>query len=1122
MLPRFVKLLVIAILSFSQLSALAEGATVDRDHTCSNILDVNNSYNHRIICNDDLIATSLSMLFTDAYANSNSIRSSYDSSGLPSPTLNIGHDATEIHIMSKMVTSISVAMMKIFYFLALPFFTIAILLKSVEIMKEESIGGALKKPEVWGSSLYFMTVAILVTVNDGFMVGHTLVLFLAGTGLAFGNQLLSSIIHTFDASTEINEPSKFSYDQFMHEGYMFASEIITGTQVVTDSVSFMDTALFHGTSSEERVLKSDYKDEPFNKTVSDAYNSKEELTIGQVAAHRVASGSVRLMQQNPIIKTYQGRSLTETVMVRPSVNHAHTLSKYRAQNGIGVRPLIDLDNKLSSADDVFDKTDVFVSSVLVPTVSPSEVEKFSRNGFFKVLSNHYLKNDHDNLDTDQGASDYIKQLEKVAHYIRDDVDEADRQSIYQMIPLFMLGYSDESVEVSLTNNVRTTWYNPADVNGVESGSMSPAQEFILNHALKANRHTTAATCATALMFKGGDGEKDRVNVLQDIHMAREIIKNSDNPWSGKDLKAEGASFQCFYSNNGSPESVLHELFFSADTHPLFEVEPSDDLSLEEATNLILIDMDDELERFAQSHMALARDSRKIIASVYAISIASTGRIAMMSVEAGSDDVMRDSLIDIRKKGAGALHSYFFQLGAIMREYREAYGSVISANVDSIFNVDVEYGVGKFANENLISSAWNKIWGDTGRKDAMQEAIDSHVSTELMQRKGVSGDDAVLAYMGSDDTVSDEGMFTLILDNVMQFFFINSDILQDGFGFDNNSSLAQNFKDCFAITNCININGHPMLVITEFGKDMFYRSLNMITLDFILRGVLIGAVNDLGNPDSKSLKGKAAAILFNNTPVGSGIMFVLNLVGAMTKILANFSKVLLLAGLMLGYILPVLPLLTGLFLWAGWIFEVLIIFVIFPLIAFLAMARFDGKSLISFSTLASMLASIVIRPMLFVVSFLGLFSLSYVMFYLVNSVAFQLVSQITGGDLGVWSFVSRQLSLAIIVFIYYKVLTKVNNDMAQVPEHVCSYMGVKSFGAVAATGIEQLIAGKAIGDAIKGALPQVDPNQKTSTGTEKKNSAKGGKRSSGSESSEEGGGSPNGESAGSTKEGEGNS
>ncbi|MDK9793865.1 hypothetical protein [Vibrio sp. D431a] len=1056
-MPTFIKKALLVLLLVMSNSSWASGfSSGSVDNPCDNIFvdgGVSDTFSPRVICNQDLMATSLNMLFSDSYYKSTSIQAAYNQAGLPSPDITGG----QFDNLSGMVSSMSAAMIQIFLFVAIPFFGVALTVKAVDAMKQEEWSSAMKKPEVWGSGIYFMSMVMLATVVDGYMIGQTIVVISAGVALGFANQLMTALLPSFTFSTAVTESSS-GIEPFIQEGRTYAERLVTGLQGARDSAVFLASAATPPIDDEIEYLKGSsfnvkYTEEGwFNKH----YDSRD-ISVADYARHMLTSKAITV-KKTPIFN--QGLSIAGEKIIKPSGTVQYTLSSGRAVNGKLYKEFIEND---IHASDVFEDKVVYTSSFGVPPVSSSSAMSLAANKFGSDTIGRLFNLSSISSKDVQAASDPI------ITYVKSKSFDEDANLIAQTIPYLMLGVYDESKVASGNEDSAESSYNPREVDAIPS-SFNKVETAILNAGINATHKFTSAACATGLKDASTAGR-----VLSDALFAKALDSGASEPISSLDDFANQSNLQCFVFENGRPKFLLA---------PLFASMPADVLNIEipESERIKMIkDSVDKINEFASKEAKVGRGYVDQIANYYASVKAISGYVALEQVNATEGDETAEVLTNLRKQGVGALHAYFFQIASIMKIYREQYLSASSIVIDHSVALDNALLTNRLKSEEE-QSALDRFLGSS-LLELQEKGSMSFVPVGSTTSKSLIGDDSSLVTF---DGNMEDSKFSDIANRVMEGFvdsaLVPLTILKDGFGFDEDKTMRENYKDCSTITNCIEINGHPLVVMSEFGKDMFYNSMFILILDYIIQDLLInavlGKVEKLENFMTATLGSKGGWL----TSVGLKVLgiellvVILKVIAAISGIFATFAKVLIVAGMLLGFVLPVLPLLTGLFLWAGWLFEVLILFLIFPIIAFLGLLRVEGKPIITFGTLVSMMASIVIKPLLFVVSFMGLFSLSYVMFYLVNSVMYHMYNQIAveGGNF-ILTFAANQLSLALVVFIYFKILVKVNNEMAQIPEHVCNYIGVKSFNGVAATGVEQLIAASAISGAVKSALPEGNLN-----------------------------------------------
>ncbi|MGR5269781.1 hypothetical protein ACPV5R_18735 [Vibrio astriarenae] len=1098
----FKRLLKSALITFSILLPATAVGDTPFDYNCDQFFEDDSTINSRAICDRDLLGTSISLIFSDAYDKSPAIRTAYEMSSLPPPLVTLGRRPVvdEIGLASSIVTNVSAAMNSIFWLVALPFFGIGLISRINWLIKEEDVIAAIKSPEAVGSGLYFSFIFyLMVSGNSLVNYGQALIIMAAGFALGLANQMLSSVLVTLGLEVESNNGDVFSYDKNAVEGHTYASGLVSATQVVNDSVRFLSHAVQPDWSAQHMLLKSDFYDTNYIERVSQS-REKKHLTIAEAAMHALTTNSVKLTQGNPFISTqrviYQNgesKVVESDPRVRTSVGHQYDLTSGRASKGQRVRAHVAEDRL--PIDYIFDDTNLYTSSMLFPEIGYSTARELAQNPIFSELSSYILTENHDELtDVESEANEeFVELLNDLADIINASVGEDQRPSALALVPHVLLGTISGEHVGSSSKNVITTHINPREADVFVGGGISPMQDFLIKNAFDANNNITAAACAEGLLGDNSD------RIMRELWMSKELADNPNKLMREQNLKSSGATFQCFVINDSNEvESLLTPLFPS--NHSIFEVDGD---QLVDQQRIIIKEMREETEAFVISQRQLARERLDTIARIYAISVAAGQHVAITATVSETPDSVRSVLTDIRRKGVGSLHSYFFTLNSLATKFRESYNAV-DMTMGHVLDVDYDLSVNKLAESGIFGALkeFFTVGIDVGAADERLEvASTAHIHTSPMIQAITNGSASDLVHFHSGvDNIPVDALLAKKLENFTEYMLVPTDVLKKGMGFANGDTMAKGFKDCSMLSNCINIVGHPLATLQMFGEDMFIKSLKVIIMHQLL-SLMKHQLDDTLSGDGEIL-GEIRSTVLKGVPIVSqllvGVSFALKILVSITSVFSMFAHLLLTAGVALAYMLPILPLITGIVLWLGWMAEILLLFICFPIFAFLSMVRVEGRSLMPFKNLISMIASIVIKPMLNVVSFLGFFSLTYVMVYITNTLAFFLF-RMMGGGIGIIDVLSNQLALIIIIFIWYKLVFKVNNEMAELPSYVLGFMGVKSFNAVATSGIEQMLAGKAIASAIEGGLSDAMSSGGSTTTTSTSSESKGDQQGAGDSS-----------------------
>lgn len=302
-------------------------------------------------------------------------------------------------------------------------------------------------------------------------------------------------------------------------------------------------------------------------------------------------------------------------------------------------------------------------------------------------------------------------------------------------------------------------------------------------------------------------------------------------------------------------------------------------------------------------------------------------------------------------------------------------------------------------------------------------------------KGGNIDKEIYTYQ--NDTSLVQEVFNEIMDSVQEVVFTPTDPLRQMFGAETGETLKERLEGCVdSAEDCVP-QVHPLNAVTSFGHELigvgvffklFYQVINglMSAIDLAI-DVVAGAISG-GN---KSLKGALNAL----GKVGGFIVkAVIIAVYAVASLFNGIADILILAGVFLGYIVPLIPFIATLVAFMGWIVSILVgllVIVVWP--ALWSIPKNEGnEGRVNFKSLWALYGQILLKPSILVIALAFAWVLCNVIIFSISILLSVVFSSVESATDGIISYMFDQLmfyiTISVLIFITLSYAFKIVNKL----------------------------------------------------------------------------------------------
>lgn len=1094
MLSKFSQILLLLLITFS-VSAAPDSSQVDR--SCVDILEntvhdgfkVADGYKSTV-CNNDFAMTAINLLMANIYDNDAVVKDIYENLNLPVPNV-----AAENRMLAGLVELLAVTTSSLFFKLFLPIFLGAMLVMSLKLANGAKIKELTRQKQSWYAAAGLGSIAILVYPVDSYMFGQIIVVAVIGMALKIAVFILSSLLAVFNF--EVMSSGNSGLNELRNEADYFADSMVKSAgaqrQVALRLNKVQSPTLKAVVNmGVDDVMK--YNEEMGNDNWSFDLTSPKLITGEQskpvtprlYLTNMLSRSSIALEVKSPFQKRsrFHGADLrevsptlaysTKVGVGQSAIDRANILSYEsldRALGGIGVfgespsdvefyEPMI---VSQEFEDEIFASNVFGVNQATNLTKNEAEFNKvlaagvrreFTYELFSKALTPDDLKKNADILINRalnayplvQG-SDQAELAQKRLRYIN-------------LTGLLLLGYFDlyeDQNHVAKNTDTNVWLFNPLNSDAFESKSKSGRPLFsMLEDAHKAQLAYSKIQCLDAAFNqKTSPNIQSQVSLLKDLNEGKmDVGNNSTNHTS-----------QCFYyDKTGAIQMLLPDLLISEISSALDVGKHTPDqiseglylgrqVFLDEVSTKLLPEVDKHRGRIVN----------------YAYNTSVLVNLASAQIVKQNDYASFDVVKEMRVKGVSSVVGYFAKSGQVVNKLA---GEVRNNSISPEITVSVD------------RSSWVADFGEDWVEDN-PEYVDKIVSQTIDfggNFDTISSGRYTSDYIGAGETDSGfQWYWTMdqVMKEVVNMMLVSPDILIEGFGMGGEGdSVSDAYKKC-ADGSCFSFSNHPIITLVQYGTELIFTGVMLTLLDGVVDALytFTDDVSDFVTQFTNGAVGgdKTGVILGGLAKVAGGTFkVVMAALKAVMAIVAPLGTLYLLMGIMLALVLPIIPMVGHLIAWVMWFLESLLVFVLYPLFLMLVMVKVDGRRLLGIGKFLGIHLSILFKPALLLVSFIMFYALSYVGIYMINSIVGVLLpdtsensilTSVTGAFIAI-------LSLLVTVYLYYKLIYKINETTLQIPDRVFRYIGVQGFDVGGVGELESFVGGAALARGVGGAAAKL--------------------------------------------------
>ncbi|WP_210498999.1 hypothetical protein [Vibrio crassostreae] len=1078
------------------LSAAAESlndGTIDNKSDCADIMKAGyvTEGDEYKVCDEDYIANKLNFLFQAQYEDDDQIKVVYEMLDFPKPS-----ESPNTRLVSSIASSMAMGVQGLFFTFFVGFFSIITLVWGAKLAKGESLTNMIKNSTTWSSGFSIVFVLALMIPIDLYMTGHSVILLLAGVGLKVANFLLSLTIGWFSFSANQSSQS-MNASMYSQDGHRYANTMVDINLAARSSSAAFNKAnevVISGkanpNASTLAVLNSDG-----SKTWT--MEDKDEL-VSQISTsdyvHHMLTHSSSSFEFGDLTKEVQTRyskknsgfgysygtrdsegkateteiyySLNDTQLltgrvvegqVAPSRESAiHGTNKSGADlNNIGNWSSITNDEAVLvepylvsqvAAETVFLNPTFSQQTVTTGFDNYNMLEHIRGTGLLAQMANDGFSGFYD----EKAVSEFAKAINVNAEQFlsTSSLDDANKNIIRKQYPkamqAYLLGYYDYlgSKDVKTSNN-HVFAFNP--LKKMPFDSSGGVFEQTMRHAHVAGNSYMQYRCERALF------EFDKsAPIISQIKLEDRFKEKPESPMS-ETLGIVGHSGQCF-TYDSTPhvmidDSLKQEVLTLLETNSAEEVKK------------LLLSAKSNYDASVNGKLLAAREERNKIIHYYANVMAATtaaGYQTVLEEEGGIDYAV---LTEMRRSGASAAMGYFSRVANFLasiqeqlNKYTSSIAHVVSVEHDNLHpKIYSEFNRDKAAK---ISSTFIPI--GEGRQEMLSlhnEVLSSNTSKQYK-------------------SVANETTINAIIADTLDLAIPGDESLKNGFGLDPNKTLVQNLEECSIEGACVDYQTHPLTTVTTFGRDLLSTGLVIVLLDAVIDALAmsIDSIVDSaagifgGLTDGSGKKGGSVKnIIQFFLDVGASMLSTaLAIADAIMEVIQPLGMMFIVGGVILAFVLPLIPVLTSLMAWVVWLFEVIMTYILLPLFIALHLLRPNGQPILPFNKFAGLFVTILITP--------SLLYLSFVLFWVMSGVGIDMVMMAigmilrsetdTGINLTTVSF--SAISIGIMCYSFYKVTVKIVGLCYSMAAKVLEMIGVHSFAISSISDAEGLIGGAAAG------------------------------------------------------------
>ncbi len=1071
-----------------------------------------------LICEQDFSMISLNLMFNKAFNTDTTVQWLYDLLGAPAPNQKGSYE-----MVSGLIDMTAYTVSSLFFKVFLPIFVVVMIALSVKMANGANAKDLLKDKTVWTGAGALLIFAILIYPVDKYMLGQALIVGAAILSIKLGLFALSSVIEIFDFEAVAGKAT--SNAMFDASSKIFANELIAEASAGRASTLRLNREGLNATEREVIVDGGAVVRQPrggefgssFEISLSEFISGwndyrDDEPTTNESYAIQSLTQSLITIKVPPVLTKDANNSAgnvneriqSESFSYTKSLSYGQSLENKNSPITFGSlanykgtgRFVSDSDSdhfgvftpyatEPTSIDEIYQTSELSKSEFPLMFAPPKPEEK----GFFKtatletgsakdMVEDLYQKELHGVFSYPSGvptksstdsfsqsyeslASSVSKLVEPAAAFSKAHYsDDTAVQGYIQSAAPFLIGYGNFQGNTGNRYGVHYFTYNPNNIDAFTSGNTRFAKTMLYGMMRDAHAASFEAAKFSCLNMMEEVNSADMTNVVSQIYL---YLAATDADKKGEKIDRDNApinhSSQCLAYDSNGLKILLPDGLVNAAKELIEKEDVEANLLREALVHEVANYKDDKIK--AAEMVALYRD--RIAVGMSNIQKLVTQSINHQATEESSKDLSLDVLNSMRAQGLTSVVGYFAKVS-----------QELSSRLIGLKNSQVIAGLTTYVLDDEMHPPFseNKVIDD--EEGDQMEILFSSTGLTLKEILNGKGSAASLVHGGAPSTSTSIDM-SFVVDEVVDIALLEQSILSFGFGLGDGKEddFVEGLKKC-ADGSCYKFVQHPIITLSLYGSEMLFTGGIIMILstfgDIITEGIstIADVIGDMGSLLGGIVGplGKVVGFL-SGTLVGIVADVFIVTFKVVIALVAPIGTLYMVLGLLMCFMLPIIPIVGYLMMWVMWLLEVAMVFVFFPVFAMLHIIKIDKRRLLPSSRFAGLFLSIILKPLLFLMSFVLFYSLTYIAVYLVNSMAGVMLANFS--DVGIFGVFMEVISMMIILYLYYKCLVKIYSSTQEVPNRILSYIGVQGFDVGGISNGEQLVGSIGVAAGVQGAM-----------------------------------------------------
>lgn len=1066
-----------------------EGDSQPASNDCANIVSPDNTEGTRAptvkaeddwkLCKGDFSATAVNMLFNEAYETDSFVRTVFDWGDMPKP------NDSGYKMISGLIDMTAYSISSLFFKVFIPIYFIALVVMAVKLAKGANAKEALKNKQSWYAVGSLFLLAFMMFPIDKYMLGQVLVIGAAIFALKLGLFVLSNTISIFDFSASIES----EFDDYTLKK---AAEEVASAMIL-EQVSARQSSLRlnrYGMKSTERNVNNDPDDiVAFRGTGGKGDDtsgwfdgtSDKKVTNRMYAINNLAQ-SVMYVSRNQIVEPqvgwggswgvsgngmgYQMRlSYGQTASSQKNTVSHSSLNKlgetgdaYITRKGLVTKKYFEPyaveneDIKALYQQPMISQNTIAIGSAPDVTYSGYDEDKHGEPNLKMVEtiggmaletalpSKDWMREDLSDGELASVSDSIVKKAQEFSKKFYGDSGEGEMPFI-QTATSFLMGYhviGKKDITNTSHSAQENLWfaYNPNKLNALRQGDFQGGKALVaemMARAQDASFELSRMYCLGALNSEKGD---DAENVISQLRLYVAVKNEADDLLSTKNAPTNHSG-QCLYYDNTGIKILFPDDFVTIAENAF----KNPDLIKPEDLKAYLIgqageELDDDIDA-ASLRANLAK--KDIYTAMYNVQRVLNHAGKQLVSESTGEEMTLNILNSLRTQGLASVVGY---LARVAQELSNASNKIKDSHVPVESNV--------FVDATSLTPPRSIIESEEGEDDDKDKELE--MASAFMDVGGAVkeflGSGSVVAMKGAPTGMSISATLEGMTDYLIGMVLLDQSILAKGFGI-GGDSYVKGLAGC-SDGGCYKFSQHPIITLSLYGSELLFGGLVISVLsafaDFVAKGIsslgdIIGGLGDsLGGGIATSAVSVVAS--WGLSLVGVFAKVVSVIFSVLMQLIAPIGMLYLVLGALLCFFLPVIPIVGYLMSWIMWLLELAMVFVFFPIFLALWSIKIEGRRLLPSGKAMGLYLSVIIKPVLFLASFILFFAMTYVVIYLINSLAGVMLSSFAVS--GIYMAMMQVLSMMVILYLYYKCISKIHSSTQELPNRILSYIGVQGF------------------------------------------------------------------------------